>query len=151
MDEFLTGIDKLNFEERRWLYLVIWRMILSDERVDEEEYSDLREAMRWVRKSEMEELERLAKSMDDDLPLEPLENLTADKAITLLMEIVRVAAIDGQLAIIEISIIEKVGKLLGFDESALKRVGVYAQQLTAAMAEKKDLSQILADHFTPPR
>ncbi|MDX2470058.1 MAG: hypothetical protein QNL04_05720 [SAR324 cluster bacterium] len=142
------GIEHLNQTEKEWLYLVIWKLIISDGWVSPEESTIFIDALNWVTKDEMTAIEEKAGSIGDEIPIEPLADLDHKKAGTMLCEIIRIAAIDGVLALGEVKIIEQAAKLLHFDTETELNALKLAQQYANLNKERMHFVRDLKKHFT---
>ncbi|MDX2470057.1 MAG: hypothetical protein QNL04_05715 [SAR324 cluster bacterium] len=146
----IFGISQLPDETRKWLYLVISSLILSDKWVAEEEKAAFHDAMQWITQEEINELEQKSKDDNQSIPLGRPANLDAKVATILLNEIMRVAAIDGILTLSEMTIIETATRLLGFDEFIAEVALEIAQKLATIQKEVVQLNNIAAEHFSNP-
>ena len=141
------GIEHLNQAEKEWLYLVIWKLIVSDGWVSPEESTIFVDALHWVSRDEMSAIEEKATALGDQIPIEPLADLDHKKAGTMLCEIIRIAAIDGVLALGEVKIIEKAAKLLQFDEESELNALQIAQQYADLNKKRMHFIKDLKNHF----
>lgn len=144
------GVHELSYEERKWLYVAIWKLIVVDGRVTSEEFEDLRQAMSFVRKDEMEALE--AQAEKDLKPFNPgnLEGLSFERALVMMLEMLRVASIDGELALEEQAYIEGFAHLLGFASDQAKQTFLdLGQEMTLIEQRKIALRRDLRPQFEP--
>ncbi len=144
----IFGISQLPEETRKWLYLVISSLILSDKWVAEEEKAAFHDAMQWITKEEIAALEQKGKEAHTSISLERPANLDANVATIMLNEIMRIAAIDGILTISEMSIIETATELLGFDEVIAEIALEIAQKQAEVQKEVVALNKITSEHFS---
>ncbi len=128
-------VTQLPHELRQWLYMLIWRLIKCDHWISIAEMDALHEAMRWVRKKDME---KLAQKLSSDFPLEPPSGISDEQAKLMWMEIVRVAAVDGKVSLAQMCLIEQAGRVLGFSEAAILKALGLAEKLA-----KKKLKELL--------
>ena len=138
MSEVVQEVAKLPMGLRQWLYKFVWYLIRADHWITDAELEALREAMRWVRKEDMNRLEALAAKLGSDFPLEAPSGISDEQARLMWMEVVRVAVIDGKLAIVEMNLIERAGQALGFGSQALEQALILAQEMA-----KKKLEELL--------
>ena len=142
------GIEQLNQKEKEWLYLVIWKLIISDGWVSPEESTVFNDALSWLSKDEMTVIEEKGSAIGTDLPVEALAELDHKKAEIMLCEIMRIAAIDGVLVLGEVKIIERAAKLLRFDQETAVAALVLAQKYATLNKERIGFINDLKNHFS---
>ncbi|MDX2470056.1 MAG: hypothetical protein QNL04_05710 [SAR324 cluster bacterium] len=144
----IFGIKQLRFQERKWLHIVLWKLVTSSGWVTKLEQSSFHDAMQYVRKSEMELIIDEFEKMGGEFPYLPERGINADKAGVILFEIMRVAAINGELTLGEMNIIEAAARALGFDEEFIEKVLKITAEKAHANRAQMNLLKNLKDHFT---
>ncbi|MDT8445419.1 MAG: hypothetical protein RRB13_00820 [bacterium] len=142
-------LEDFTAAERKWFAQAIWKIIVVDGQVSPEEFIDLREAMNWTKKEEIEALNQAELEQLTKFPLPPLPGLSFEKAFYMLAEMIRVAAADSRLLLGELNLVEHFSNLLGFDERATEQALNWAEDLRKVNLAKIGLSQLCRDHFCP--
>ena len=141
------AFSSLTKDERKWMYFVIWKVIFADGWVSDEECEALKTAMLRVNKKEVEELGQNDPNKIDYYFSHPPKGISNDKAKVMIIEIIRVGTLDGDLAFIEMEMVEKAAQMLGFGEDAIESLLAYAVSLANLQACQKVLDPKLESDF----
>ena len=104
-------ISQLPHELQRWLAILLWKLILIDGWVSQEERDDLHESMKMVDYDEFKGMEQKSGGV---CGLARPDNLDFEHAFVMFLELIRVALSDQKFALAEMVLIEKAAGLLGF-------------------------------------
>ncbi|MDX2469659.1 MAG: hypothetical protein QNL04_03665 [SAR324 cluster bacterium] len=129
------------------MYFVIWKVIFADGWVSAEECEALKTAMLWVSKAEIESLEKADPNCAEYNFYHPPKGISNDKAQIMIIEIIRVGTLDGDLALIEMAMVEKAAQMLGFGEEAIVSLLAYAASLARLQACQKVMHPTLSHDF----
>jgi len=132
-------ISTLNEEELHWLYVAVWKMIISDPWVNEKKLTLLHEAMPWVDKEEMEQLEELIQKLKDEFPLSPPQDLNEGKKEIMWNKILPIASINGKVSLKAMKLIKRIGKHLGYNEGKIQNALNQVQERAREIAQQLGL------------
>lgn len=140
-------IKNLDYKERKWLYKAVFHMIMADKTVAREEMDDLMESLKRVAGKDIKDFKEVTRYPEFLERLKPLRGISYDHAFIILIEIVRVAAIDSRIVLEEEELLKELLKLLDFDEKAIDKVMIWARQLASINEEEKHLKEELVAHY----
>lgn len=140
-------IKKLDYKERNWLYKAIFRMIVADKAVAKEEVDELMETLRMVAGKDIKDFSVITSSPEFLEPLKPLKRIPFEHSFIILSEIIRVAAIDYNLAIEEQELLQEIISLLDFKQDALGDVMDWARNLAQINREELELKEVLKQKY----
>ena len=107
---------------KKWLSILLWKLIISDGWVTKEECPFLQEAMNWVTYDEFYATHDNAEEKGIICNLEAPKGLTFETAFVMLNFLLVVAPADQKLALSELTLIEKAACLLGFSEQSVEKL-----------------------------
>jgi hypothetical protein len=140
-------IKVLDYKERQWLFKAVFRMILSDKNVADEEVDELMESLKRAAGRDIKDFKEVTHSPDFQERLKPLKGISYEHAFIILAEIVRVAALDSKVVLEEEELIKEILSLLDFGEEALEKVMKWAKRLALVNAEEAVLKNGLITHY----
>lgn len=140
-------IKNLDYKERKWLYKAVFHMIMADKNVAREEVDELMESLRRVAGKDIKDFKEVTRYPEMLERLKPLKGISYDHAFIILMEVVRVAAIDSRIVLEEEEMLKDVLQLLEFDDKAIDKVMDWAKKLALINEEESNLKQELVAHY----
>jgi uncharacterized tellurite resistance protein B-like protein len=127
--DFKTKISTLNPRQRAWFATAMVAMILADGNIDRAEVEFIVKIVALVKDDTM--VERLKKFIQFKTtpPLGPPPELDRKLAMSMVLDLVRIAVSDMNFAPPEKDMINKIGRSMGFSEEELNKLIMYGFEL----------------------
>ena len=136
-------ISKLNYNERQWFFKAAVLMIIADKSVADEEIEELKQTVQQMAGPNYQGISDVLKSPNLMAPLKPLKNIKYEKALIIIFELARIAALDSKVVLEESALLNEILSLLDFKKEAVDDVIAWAKRLALVNKEEEQLKDDL--------
>ncbi len=136
-------IAKLDYNERQWFFKAAILMIIADKSVAEEEVEELKLTVQQMAGPNYKGIADVLKSPGLMTPLKPLKNIKYEKALIIIFELARIAALDSKVVLEETALLNEILSLLNFKKEAVDDVIAWAKRLALVNKEEEKLKDEL--------
>ena len=141
------AISKLGYLERQWFFKAAILMIIADKSVAEAEVEELKQTVQQIAGPDYQGVADILKSSYMMTPLKPLKNISYDKALIIIFELARIAALDSKVVLEESTLLDEILSLLDFKKDAVDIVVKWAKRLALVNKEEENLKKDLKQFY----
>jgi len=140
-------ISKLDYHERQWFFKAAILMIIADKSVAEEEVEELKQTVQQMAGPDYQGVADILKSSFMTTPLKPLKNIKYDKALIIIIELARIAALDSKVVLEESTLLDEILSLMDFKKDAVDVVVKWAKRLALVNKEEENRKNELKQFY----